>query len=294
MVTIRPAGAADLPACHDVWLATEAIAPVAGTVLPLHEHELRTGTLLVADDAVRGVVGFGATLTRSGVTYLSDLFVLPDAQGHGVGRALLHALLDGVVASGERHFTMASGSPSARALYERFAMAPSWELSYVLGDVAALSVDALDAGGVTVRLAASVDDVAALDRAVTGRDRRADMLHETTTLGGRVLVLTRDDDVVGHAIVIQPTWWVPWRPFGTRVAPVVVADPADAPGAVAAAIRWAIAHDATVVNSFVPVPHPAHDMLLAAGFRRTDADLHMTSAAGLLDPVRYLPSIDTV
>jgi hypothetical protein len=188
---------------------------------------------------------------------------------------------------------MASGSAPARALYERFGMAPSWELSYLLGDVAALDADALDADGVTAH-AVSVDEAAALDRAVTGRDRRADLVHETTRLGGTLLALTRRESIIGHAIIIQPTWWVPWRPDGTRVAPVVVADAADASAAVAAAMQWALATGATMINSFVPVPHPAHRPLLDAGFRRTDADLHMASGDRLLDPERYLPSIDTV
>jgi GNAT superfamily N-acetyltransferase len=294
MDTIRPATLDDLPRCHDVWLATEGIEPISDRVLPLHEHERATGTLLVAESDPHGVVGFGATLTRSGVTYLADLFVLPDRQGHGIGRALLHALLDDAVAARAPRFTMASGSPSARALYERFGMAPSWDLSYLLGEVAALDRSALDADGVTARPGVSIDDVATLDLAVTGRDRRADLVHETSRLGGTLLALTRGDGVVGHAIVIQPTWWVPWRPHGTRVAPVVVADAADAPSAVAAAVHWAIAAGASVINSFVPVGHSAHDVLLDAGFRRTDADLHMTSGARLLDPERYLPSIDTV
>src|SRR5262249_6384111 len=116
---IRPAVDADLPTCHAVWLATEGVEASSDDVLPLLEHELRSGRLLVAWDATGTVIAFGATLTRSGVTYLADLFVHPDHQGHGVGRALLHALLDDM--HGER-FTMASTSLAARALYERFGM----------------------------------------------------------------------------------------------------------------------------------------------------------------------------
>src|SRR3954464_12580906 len=99
---IRPATERDVPACYEAWLSTESrrleaagAAPPAGTVLPLHEHELHSGRLVVAALPNGGaVVGFGATFIRSGVVYLADLFVRPSHQGRGIGRALLHALLD--------------------------------------------------------------------------------------------------------------------------------------------------------------------------------------------------------
>lgn len=290
MVTIRRAVADDLPRCRAVWLATESVDDADdATVFPLHAHELTAGTLLVAEAGDTGIIGFGATLARSGITYLADLFVHPDEQGHGIGSALLHALFDDH--DGPR-FTMASGSPSARALYARFGMAPAWELSYLLADVSDLDTGSLDPSGITAH-DATVDDVAPIDHAVTRRDRRADLEHETVHLGGRLLALRRGDALAGYAVVIHPTWWILWRPHGTRVAPVVVRDADDAPAAVAAALHAAIGRGATLINTFVPVPHPAHDALLAAGFRRTDADLHMTSRPDLLDPIRYLPSIDT-
>src|SRR3954447_9922942 len=96
---IRAATERDLPDCYEAWLSTESNRlrdvpkPLPGTVLPLHEHELRSGRLMVAE--VDGaIVAFGATLTRSDVVYLADLFVHPSHQGRGIGRALLHALLD--------------------------------------------------------------------------------------------------------------------------------------------------------------------------------------------------------
>ncbi len=39
-------------------------------------------------------MGFGGVVVRSGVTRLADLFINPDCQGHGVGKALLHEMLD--------------------------------------------------------------------------------------------------------------------------------------------------------------------------------------------------------
>src|SRR5436305_129086 len=97
----------------------------------------------------------------------------------------------------------------------------------------------------TIR-AATDDDLSAcravwlaIDRDVTGRDRAQDLAYELDVLHGHLVAITRGADVVGHAVVIHPTWWVPWRAEGTRVAPVVVRDPADATGAVGAAVQYA-------------------------------------------------------
>jgi len=55
-VAIRAATERDLPACYDAWLSTvtehpEAAAAIgSGLVLPLHEHELHSGRLMVAVD----------------------------------------------------------------------------------------------------------------------------------------------------------------------------------------------------------------------------------------------------
>ncbi len=292
--TIRPATERDLPACHEVWLSSEpnrlrdVPPPAAGTVLPLHEHELHTGRLLVAEDA-GNVVAFGATLTRSGVVYLADLFVRPSQQGRGIGRALLHGLLDDAP---PRRFTFASTHPAARPLYATFGMVERWSLHYLDASHDSLALDALDAEGV-VAVAASVDDVIDLDRRVTGRDRRVDLEHERDRLGWRCFLLQRDGATIGYSVVVHPQWWVPWKPHGARVAPVMVGQPGDARGAVAATVRAALELGATDLSTFVPSEHAALPMLLAAGFvDDDDQDAYMASDPGLLDPERYLPPID--
>jgi GNAT superfamily N-acetyltransferase len=292
---IRPAREDDLAACYEVWLSTEtdraapgSVAP--GTVLPLHEHELHSGTLLVAE-AAGEIVGFGATCTRSDVLYLADLFVRPDTQGAGVGRALLHRLLDDAPA---QRFTFASSDPSARSLYAKFGMDEHWTLGYLEASSGALpfDVDVLDADGMTA-IPATVDDVLAIDHQVTGRDRRVDLEHERDRLGFSCFVLRRGDaSPLGYGVVIHPQWWVPWKPHGTRVAPVMVLDAQDACAAVAATMRAALALGATDITTFVPSVHPAREMLLTAGFVETDTDAYMASDPALIDGSRYLPPID--
>jgi GNAT superfamily N-acetyltransferase/chorismate mutase len=96
-LALRPATAADLPALAEVHLSARADA---GACFPPAAHtddEVRAwvaGWDLAAHDvhvAVLGdrVVGY----TRATATWLDDLYVLPDAQGRGVGRALLGRVL---------------------------------------------------------------------------------------------------------------------------------------------------------------------------------------------------------
>jgi GNAT superfamily N-acetyltransferase/chorismate mutase len=94
---LRPATPADLPAIAEVHLAARS---GAGSALPPSghsDHEARawvSGWDLTAYDvgvAVLGdrVVGY----SRATPTWLDDLYVLPEAQGRGVGTALLGRVL---------------------------------------------------------------------------------------------------------------------------------------------------------------------------------------------------------
>jgi GNAT superfamily N-acetyltransferase len=290
-LTIRPAGPNDLVVCYEVWLANEhydGAAVPSGTVLPLHTHELHSGRLIVAETQGR-VIGFAAALERSGVVYLSGLFVAPAHHGLGVGRKLLTALL------GEHRgglFTFASSDPAARHLYEHFGMSGHWELLYLEGHVERIDLASFDPAGIVAE-PTTLTAVGALDRQVTGRDRHLDLAHDCDRLRGQIVRLARSNQTVGHAVVIHPQWWVPWRPNGTRVAPIVVADTADAAAATAAAVLHAVAVGARSITTFVPAPHPGLPSLLAAGFEVSDADLYMATDATLIDPARYLPAIDT-
>lgn len=289
---VRAATADDLPACHAVWLATEHPVPAGprdtAAVLPLHEHELNTGRLVVATLG-RQVVGFGATLTRSRVAYLADLFVRPEVQGRGIGRRLLHALLDDQ--DGPR-FTMASTDPRAQRLYASFGMIPREDFYYLRADPATVDLSRLDSSELEL-VPAGIDDVIEYDRIVTCRDRRIDFEHARDHLGARLFLARRAGDVVGYASFVHPIWWNPWHRDAVRIGPIGLLDPGAAAAVLAATVRAAAVVDSSWLGPFVPESSPALRPLLAAGFRVEDTDVLMSSEPDLLDPARYHPAVDT-
>jgi len=94
-LTLRPATPEDLPRIADVFIATRAAAAPAmpPSIHPPHDVRAFYGGLdLGADDREawvaedhRGIVGF----TELKGAWLDDLYVLPEAQGEGIGTALL-------------------------------------------------------------------------------------------------------------------------------------------------------------------------------------------------------------
>lgn len=101
---IRDATAADVTVIADLIRALASYERLAAAVVldeaDLREHlfgERRFAEVLIAEDA-EGVVGFAlffhnySTFRGKPGIYLEDLFVRPQARGHGHGRALLQRL----------------------------------------------------------------------------------------------------------------------------------------------------------------------------------------------------------
>jgi ribosomal protein S18 acetylase RimI-like enzyme len=282
---IRSATEADLAACTDVWLSTQS-SPVDGpiTTLPLYGHELRTGQLLVAEQ-VGEVVGFGATLPRSNVTYLADLFVRPSHQDRGLGRQLLDELLSDHVGA---LFTFASDDARAQRLYRTCGMEAVEPYHYLNADVDAL------------RLADSEIEVHRADRAdivtlaaeVCGRQRDTD-IDFANDLGSAWYLAQREGETIGAVAVVAPVWWNPWIQHYARVGPVMAHDAADIEPLLIAAMSVAVALDVDRVSAFVPSSVPGLERLLVAGFEIVDTDLLMSTDPDVFDRTRYLPQVDT-
>ncbi len=284
---IRDATEADVPACIDVWVSTQpdiGVAPLPEQ--PLARHELDTGRLILAE--VDGaIVGFGATLTRSGVAYLADLFVAPAHQGSGIGRQLLQALFADHRGS---LFTFASTDPRAQRLYEQFGMRAVERYHYLDARRDALTPWPTDVELVAAERAAIV----AVDAAITGRDRSIDIDY-AESIGADWYLAHRAGLRIGAAAVVASTWWNPWHPHGVRIGPIMAGDADDIAPILAAALSVGACADvmADVVSTFAPSSLPALPALLDAGFDVVDTDLLMASNDAIIDRHRYLPSVDT-
>lgn len=122
-------------------------------------------------------IGFSLGFVRGDLWFLSDLFVLPEAHGKGVGGALLQRCLDGGLRRGARIRAVASsGYPGAQALYIRAGMVPRFPLFGIKGAPRGLSD--LPPDGDRIRRATStktwIRKLGELDASVWGRRRERD------------------------------------------------------------------------------------------------------------------------
>jgi hypothetical protein len=203
-ITYRPATPLDIPACGEIWrdalneyLGRLGQHPVGEDLAPigrLHGHLLRTDPdgFRVATRG-RRVIGFGASVLRGEVWFLSMLFVRPGEQGVGVGHAILDQILP---ADGATTLATATDSaqPVSNGLYAGLGIVPRMPLLSLVGRPSPGSpMPALPTGIVATPVAgagnargASEADLRAiddLDLDVVGFAHRQD--HEWLTSEGR-------------------------------------------------------------------------------------------------------------
>ncbi|WP_432926600.1 GNAT family N-acetyltransferase [Microbispora sp. CA-135349] len=266
---VRPAADADMPGLR-------AVANSFGLLGMWPEQpdfvdaEREFGAVVVGE--VDGtIVGFGGTLRRGTVTHLGDLFVLPDHQSSGVGRAILSRLLP----QGTPTVTFASADKRAFALYVRNGMRPRCPLLYLergpLGGRPASRGSGQAPGEADVRAAA------AMDAHVCGGDR-ASTLRWFAGLPGVTL------HVSGSGYAFART-----AGDGVVIGPAGGATPQDCADIV---LEAANAHPgAGPVHVAVPGTHPLLPLLLDEGWHIGDMDTLMTSEDFMrLD--RYVPHHD--
>jgi GNAT superfamily N-acetyltransferase len=224
-VTVRPARSDDLPACAVIFrtaindytrpLGQIEVPADPGPVTRLWAHTRSTDPerfVVAATDDDR-IVAFGSAVLRERLWFLSMLFVLPEAQGSGVGREILTRILpvDRVTA---RATATDSAQPISNALYALHDIVPRMPLLNLTGlpirpeafgrlppGVAAIPFDEIDGGPA----AAATDGIAGgalrgeldtLDRELLGAAHPDD--HAWLRGDGRRGWLYRGED--GHAL----------------------------------------------------------------------------------------------
>jgi GNAT superfamily N-acetyltransferase len=280
-VIVRLATADDIPAVAAVLDAsgeTSTWPDLPGW--PYIEHLVARSRVLVAidGDEVIGMAG-SMTIGRPDVRFLSDLFVHPERQDHGAGRALLAAAFDD---SSER-MTFSSADPRALAMYIRAGLRPWWPCLYLEVPGDALASGAASDHAFTAEQADPVV-TARWSETWTDMDRSADFAHYAGLPEGRGHVIREGDEAA--AVV----WSNRRRTRPDRAMDhISIAPGADARRAPLAALRAAIESADSIVVT-IPGPHPATPWLLDRGARILDRDTYCATDPALLDPERILPN----
>lgn len=147
-ISIRPALASDLEACHRIWrdgldsylgrLGSPPMPEDNPGVKRLHAHTLATdpSRFLVAERGAgddRRLVAFGSATDRGPLWFLSMLFVEPGEQAGGVGRALLEAMLPEPLDGRVLATCTDSAQPASNGLYATFGIVPRMPLFNLVG-----------------------------------------------------------------------------------------------------------------------------------------------------------------
>ena len=283
-VAIRPATDDDIPSIRAILASHGNDGPIVhGDIVgPYLRHLIAHGRTLVSvgDDEGEGtevIVGFAATIDTGRGWHLADLFVRVDRLGQGIGRPLLEAVFDGAV---ERS-TFASDDPRALPLYVRAGMTPLWPSLYVEGTAAQLAVSSAAAGPETE--AATHDQLADIERAWTGHDRRLDHAFWASQVDADPFTVVDAGEVAacGYARARQAS--------AVRVLDRLVVHPeVDPVAATFAALRRAARGGPVFIC--VQGPSPVLRPLLEAGFRVADRDTYLASRDDLFDPTRLIPN----
>ncbi|HEX8995232.1 MAG TPA: GNAT family N-acetyltransferase [Ktedonobacterales bacterium] len=294
---MRAGAKSDLPAIQAIWYQDEVEGdpdpPANGPILSGFTYEMEHGALQVAENDAGAVIGFGGSVgwhgPRGSLTYLSDLFISPDTQSHGVGQAILRAL---PLSAGGR-CVQASRDPRAHALYMRWGMRPRWPNYWLVADPqwGAHGLDALPGADIAL-VEAALDDprLAAWDERVFGFPRPHDLAWLVSSREAQPLWFQRAGKTIGYGFIQRRCNESLWRPEAWTVGHIGAETPEDAAECVCAATRWAVAR-AGVARLGVPGPHPALLPLVEAGCRIVYVETFLASDDALLpDTTRYLPS----
>lgn len=239
MTRYRPGGADDSRLVYDIFVAAiddlgtrtgggaNATAAQPSTAWdrrrPMFEHLAATAdTWWIAEDEATGTaLGYARTILRDGVRELTEFFVLPSAQGGGIGAELLARAFP---PDGARHRSIiATLDPRAVARYLRTGLDGRSPMVFFEGPPrpVTLSTDltrtAIDAA------APPFDELGAIDRVVLGFRRDVDHAWLASQRPG--WLYRRGDRAVGYGYhPAQPSWGGPYAALDAADLPVLLAD----------------------------------------------------------------------
>ena len=241
-------------------------------------------------DAGGGLVAWGAAVQRGSWWFLSDLFVLAEAQGKGTGGELLRRCMEAAEVATTFATVTDTLQPISNTLYARRGMLPREVLLGFAGApqtsdglLGPLREDSAPAGGLEPEplVTASVAELAALDGEVTGIERGVDHAFYLGEDGRRGWLYRRAGRPVGYVM---------HRPNG-RIGPLACLDAADVAPVLRHALVQLAAQGCAHVTVRVPAPCTAAQRVLwNAGFvpEGTPGLLLASEPFGRLD--RYLPA----
>ena len=288
MVIFRQARGNDLLQAYAVYYANSEhdepdAAPLPTTAPSTLAHILRTGSLYVAEEQ-GNILAFAGAITRDEITFLTDLFVLPDQQSARLGQTLLQHVLptDGI------RCTLSSTDPRALALYMRSGMRPQWpHFPLLLEDAARARLPVTELEIVE----AQAGDPALLDwdARVSGRRRPQEHAYWIAEQQGVPLWFRRAGETVGYGYVRLGAHTLA-HPVACALGPIGASTAAEATACVLTAVDWA-RQRAQSLYIEVPGPHPCLMPLLEARFHIQYFDTYMTSAPKpFFDPTCYIAS----
>jgi GNAT superfamily N-acetyltransferase len=270
-VTFRPGSRSDLRVSQDILVRTvdafaermgqgppEPSTPVEQDALwdrlrPTWEHLDDTADAFWIAESEGRIVGYARSIVRGSVRELTELFVLPEEQGHGIGGNLLARVFPRE--HGRNRVIVATLDPAALASYLRAGTTGRFT---ILSLRRAAEADAAVPDGLDLRQAElteqTVDALGRIDAAVIGHRRDVD--HRWLLTQRTCHLLWRDGRPVGYAY------------HGRWQGPVAALEPDDMPALLGALEReTARAGHATALVE-VPLPNTqAIGHLLGRGFR---------------------------
>jgi len=216
-VTFRPAEAADLPALFPVFRAAlnSYLEPAGQPLLPDEDDQQPGYRRFLEHDAERfwvaerdgALVAYGNGLLRGYWWFLSNLFVLPAAQGLGVGGRLLELAATGAPARAVRATITDSIQPVSNTLYARRGMLPREVLVGFTGrpreDLERPRLGRLQPEPLTVT---AVSELSVIDAAASGVDRTVDHEFYLGVGGRRGWLFRRGGRAVAYAMVRKDGW----------------------------------------------------------------------------------------